>query len=133
MLWNEFLAGLDAIRAEIRSSRGLKAPCPSTDPIFEKIHGLLTAAFSGELVRKLPEPTRVDTAQMGVVPITTAIGDDLAAIAPVDEAKPTARVQYTAERPASEGGGTMKVIAREKPFVPKAPVLEEVDEEKLGK
>lgn len=118
MLWSEFLAGLDKIRSEIRSSRGLKVPADlsTNDSIIRDLYALLNSGLSAQKQAepKLPEPV-----------------NEYASLAPEEEPSSPAIVNIVDR---GEGEGRMLVMAREKPFVPKKPVLEEVfDEKELGK
>ena len=108
MLWSEFVAGLDKIRAEIRSSRGLKAPAvlSESDPIIKELYQLLNS-------KNIVEPELPP--------------EDLPVLH-----TPEAKIVNIVER--GEGEGRMVVMGRPTPFVPKKPVLEEIfDEKELGK
>lgn len=115
MLWSEFVSCLDSLRTKIRSERNLKTHVDfNNDEIIKSVYDLL----SGDDITKEP-PIPASEQQ-----------DPLLAIAPED--KPEPRVVEVVER--GDGQGRMIVMGRDKPFVPRKPLLEEVfDEKDLGK
>ena len=111
MLWTEFVAGLDAIRSEIRSTKNLKDQVPTQELLFDKLFHLIDRAGSA-------------------LPITPSVAEK---VDPVDAPLPSPAVPIAVvERGAGEG--RMLVMSRETPRISRPADLEEVfDEKELGK
>lgn len=120
MIWQEFLAVLDEVRSEIRSTRQLKEQAPYPDPIYDKLHHLISRAQFGTLqpVEIIP-PERVGTSD---------IPADLLACAP-DE--PKSDIKEVVDR--GDGEGRMVIEKRKTPLVVRPPDVIEVTEKELVK
>jgi hypothetical protein len=125
MLVTEFIAALDAIRSSVRTDNPkLKGELLGTDAAVQQLLQL------AKDIVMLPVPTGTVKAASVGAPL-----DDYLALAPAEQEAPqqqeTPKVLEIVER--GDGEGRMIVMGRDKPFVPKKPVLEEVQEGELGK
>ena len=108
MKWNEFLQGLDSIRADIRSRQNLKEEITHPNPVFDTLFNLMT----DQPIFKVEEPAPLP------------VDDGLLSCAP--------EAPLVIDR--GDGEGRMVVMPRETKRVSRPPMLEEVfDEKELGK
>lgn len=125
MKYIDFLQALDAARSKLRANHNLKIDeVTVNDSVYRLLENLLNE------VTESPEggvqPIYVET-QTHTVEV-----DPLLSIAPVEEPPAAPRIVSVVDR--GEGEGRMIVMGREKPFVPRKPILDEVfDEKELGK
>lgn len=114
-MWSEFVAGLDAIRVEIRSTKNMKHAVPAQDLLFDKVFQLIDRAGSTTVA---PVPTDVVEAEP---------------VQEMDQENPYLQIPVeVVER--GNGEGRMVIMSRDTPRISRPASLEEVfDEKELGK
>jgi hypothetical protein len=119
MLTSEFIAALDAIRSSVRANNPkLKGNIQAKDEAAQSLLRLAQELVSEPVAPSLPP-----------VPVEKVVEPDIWSQPEPEQEAP--KVLEIVER--GDGEGRMIVMGRDKPFVPKKPVLEEVQEGELGK
>lgn len=128
MKWNEILESIDSAR---------EAHPEEAERLLALRRELRLVHNGKDLMSDIPEndelANRLIRAVAPYVPAKPEPIDDLAACVPVEEQRAPDKPGSKRVAAASVEGASLVIEPRENPFVPKKPVLEDADEDTVGK